>query len=145
MKRGADGFIVLPHPVGELCCGPHNKLQHQTSQKEPVCHCLLCLPQKYLSGSISNFGIFKHPKHGHSDSSSTLQPPSTAKSDDSASTAKRPTTARQRSNEGDCIERLHAAGLLDVYWHGKCEADKVATGTYKVKGAGGMYALVDFF
>lgn len=48
---------------------------------------------------------------------------------------------RSRSNEGDCIERLHTAGLLDVYWHGKCEAEKITTGTYAVK-EGGMFALV---
>lgn len=37
---------------------------------------------------------------------------------------------------------MHAAGLLDVYWHGKCDAEKVTTGTYKVTGQGGMFALV---
>lgn len=33
-------------------------------------------------------------------------------------------------------------GLIDVYWHGKCEAEKVTTGSYNVKGQGGMFALV---
>ncbi|KAG0641745.1 Oxysterol-binding protein-domain-containing protein [Tuber brumale] len=86
-----------------------------------------------------NFGIFRHPRAGNQ-SASQLQPPPTAKSDD-ASSIKRPGSSRARSNEGDCIERLHAAGLLDVYWHGKVEAERVTTGTYQVK-EGGMFALV---
>ncbi|KAL7273748.1 Oxysterol-binding protein 3 [Rhizina undulata] len=97
-----------------------------------------------------NFGIFKHPGSGgqqlagSQSSSDLLRPPPTARSDDAASIApstreRRPSAARQ----GDAIERLHAAGLLDVYWHGKCEAEKVATGTHQVKpGQGGMFALV---
>lgn len=60
----------------------------------------------------------------------------------SVSGGRRPSSSRSKSNEGDCIERLHAAGLLDVYWHGKVEADKVTTGTFQVK-EGGMFALVD--
>ncbi|KAI5853243.1 Oxysterol-binding protein-domain-containing protein [Morchella snyderi] len=90
-----------------------------------------------------NFGIFKHPTAGGQGSSSSLQPPSTARSDETSISTKerRPANSRGRSNEGDCIEKLHAAGLLDVYWHGKCEAEKVTTGTYAVK-EGGMYALV---
>jgi hypothetical protein len=49
---------------------------------------------------------------------------------------------RNRNSGGDAIDKIHAAGLLDVYWHGKCEAEKVTTGTYQVKGQGGMFALV---
>lgn len=44
----------------------------------------------------------------------------------------------------DCRERMSQAGLEQVYWHGKCEAEKVATGTYQVEGRGGMFALVSF-
>ena len=40
------------------------------------------------------------------------------------------------------MEKLHAVGLINVYWHGKCEAEKVTTGTYHVRGQGGMFALV---
>lgn len=40
------------------------------------------------------------------------------------------------------MEKLHTVGLINVYWHGKCEAEKVTTGTYHVKGQGGMFALV---
>jgi hypothetical protein len=66
-----------------------------------------------------------------------------ARSDDSASTIKdRKPIPRNRNTEGDAIEKIHAAGLLDVYWHGKCEAEKVTTGAYQVTGKGGMFALV---
>jgi hypothetical protein len=73
-----------------------------------------------------------------------VRPPSTARSEEStASTVReqRP-KPRSRNSESDAIEKIHAAGLLDVYWHGKCEAEKVTTGTYQVKGQGGMFALV---
>lgn len=80
-----------------------------------------------------------------SSTTSLQQPPSTARSEESTTpTIKetRPKTARNRNSEGDAIDKIHAAGLQDVYWHGKCEAEKVTTGTYQVKGAGGMFALV---
>ncbi|KAI5805800.1 Oxysterol-binding protein-domain-containing protein [Geopyxis carbonaria] len=93
-----------------------------------------------------NFGLFRHPGSRDSQTVQSLQPPQTARSEESSVSTikdfKRPTNNRQKSNEGDAIDRLHAAGLLDVYWHGKCEAEKVTTGFYQIKGQGGMFALV---
>jgi hypothetical protein len=41
------------------------------------------------------------------------------------------------------LEKLSALGLKQVHWVGKCEADKVTTGTWHVPdGEGGMYGLV---
>jgi oxysterol-binding protein-related protein 3/6/7 len=38
---------------------------------------------------------------------------------------------------------LKAKGFIPIQWYGKCEAEKVSTGTYAVaKGRGGMYGLV---
>ena len=51
-------------------------------------------------------------------------------------------TTVESKYEGDCMEKLHAVGLINVYWHGKCEAEKVTTGTYHVRVQGGMFALV---
>ena len=91
------------------------------------------------NASHRNFGIFKHPGQ---DGQTNLQ---SARPDAS----QRPTSSRgpkpateQSKYDGDCIEKMHGAGLLDVYWHGKCDAEKVTTGTYQVKGQGGMFALV---
>lgn len=41
-----------------------------------------------------------------------------------------------------CRERLKTAGLEEVSWEGRCEADKVTTGRYTVPpGKSGMYTL----
>lgn len=87
----------------------------------------------------SNFGIFRHP------GGNSVHPPSTAGSEASITTIKdlkRPVTVRARSDAMDCREKMTAAGLQEVYWHGKCEAEKVTTGTFHVEGPGGMFALV---
>lgn len=56
---------------------------------------------------------------------------------------RRPLNTRQRSDAIDCREKMAAAGLQEVYWHGRCEPEKVTTGTYQVEaGKGGMFALV---
>ncbi|TGZ83669.1 hypothetical protein EX30DRAFT_353664 [Ascodesmis nigricans] len=85
-----------------------------------------------------NFGLFRHPGQNSNR-------PSTAQSTDSTtSTIKdiktRPTLSTQKSD--DARERLSAAGLIAVLWHGRCDPDKVTTGTWQVTGQGGMFALV---
>lgn len=135
-------ILVLLHPLGRLSERLHHLLECASLKEIIVSRCQPPARYTYLtSGTRRNFGIFKHPRSQNS--STSLQPPSTARSDETSVSTKdrRPTVPRARSNEGDCIERLHAAGLLDVYWHGKCEAEKVTTGTYAVK-EGGMFALV---
>ncbi|RPA75371.1 hypothetical protein BJ508DRAFT_332179 [Ascobolus immersus RN42] len=89
-----------------------------------------------------NFGIFRHPKGEATTGTPTLQPLAPTPT---TSTPQRPVTrggGERDKNQGDCVEKLHQAGLLDVYWHGKCEADKATTGTYRNKGGEGMFALV---
>lgn len=82
--------------------------------------------------------MFRHPGH-------SPHRPSTAQSTEStASTIReirtRPTLSTQKSD--DARERLNAAGLIAVLWHGRCEPEKVTTGTWQVTGQGGMFALV---
>jgi len=90
----------------------------------------------------SNFGLFRHPG-SNSSSAASINSPSTARSEESsASTVRDKRSSRAGNDQSHAIDKIHAAGLLDVYWHGKCEAEKVTTGTYQVKGLGGMFALV---
>lgn len=104
-----------------------------------------CAPNYTISWSIKphkkslNFGIFKHPGQ---DGQTNLQSARPDASQRPASSRGPKSATEQSKYDGDCIEKLHGAGLLDVYWHGKCDAEKVTTGTYQVKGQGGMFALV---
>ncbi|KAI9753491.1 MAG: hypothetical protein M4579_005123 [Chaenotheca gracillima] len=88
-----------------------------------------------------NFGIFKRPKgatSAHNLSSSTLESPPTPGQET------RPNASRKtsRNESSTAIEQLQSEGLVPTRWLGKCEADKVSTGTYDVgQGQGGMYAL----
>lgn len=53
------------------------------------------------------------------------------------------TAGRHNANHSSVIEKLTAIGLKQVRWVGKCEADRIAQGTYDVPHhAGGNYALV---
>lgn len=89
-----------------------------------------------------NFGLFKHPGAvsgltPNLTSSATFEPPPTA--------AVEPSNARRttRNDKTFVLEKLSAIGLKQVYWVGKCEADKVSMGTWNVpEGEGGMYGLV---
>ena len=102
-----------------------------------------------------NFGIFKHPGSeqpvpglptigGTTGGNGALQAKADSGQQRPVSSRGRAPSATEAKYEGDCIEKLHAVGLLDVYWHGKCEPEKVTTGSYQVKGQGGMFALVSF-
>ncbi|KAI5811717.1 Oxysterol-binding protein-domain-containing protein [Peziza echinospora] len=120
-----------------------------------------CAPNHTISWSIKphkkslNFGIFKHPGSeggaaagissiggGQSGNNGALQAKPDGSQQRPVSSRGRATSSSENKYEGDCIDRLHAVGLLDVYWHGKCEPEKVTTGSYQVKGQGGMFALV---
>ncbi|KAF8540568.1 Oxysterol-binding protein-domain-containing protein [Trichophaea hybrida] len=111
-----------------------------------------CAPGNTIHWSIKphkkslNFGLFRHPGNtSGSSSSASVHPPPTARSEESTTATVKESRSRplqNRNSGGDAIDKIHAAGLLDVYWHGKCEAEKVTTGTYQVKGQGGMFALV---
>ncbi|RDW91317.1 putative oxysterol-binding protein 1 [Coleophoma crateriformis] len=95
-----------------------------------------------------NFGVFKHPG---TNNSSTSKLPASTPDDTSSSThldAEQDQTRSRRSSSvrndaSTAQEQLRAKGFLYVQWYGKCEADKVAMGTYAVAaGQGGMYGLV---
>lgn len=85
-----------------------------------------------------NFGIFKHPGHSavlssdaHSNDSNENLPSSSV------------TAARHNANQSSVTEKLTAIGLKHIRWVGKCEADRIAQGTYDVpRNEGGNYALV---
>jgi hypothetical protein len=54
---------------------------------------------------------------------------------------RRPSSAKNDTSTAQ--EQLKAKGFIPIQWFGKCEADKVSTGTYAVaNGRGGMYGLV---
>ncbi|KAL3424597.1 oxysterol-binding protein [Phlyctema vagabunda] len=95
-----------------------------------------------------NFGIFKHPG---TDSSATPKLPPTPFTIDDGGTAldaaqdhgrsRRPSSAKNDSSTAQ--EQLRAKGFIPIQWYGKCDADKVAMGTFPVAaGHGGMYGLV---
>lgn len=85
-----------------------------------------------------NFGIFKHPGHSavlsseaHSNDSNENLPSSSV------------TAARHNASQSSVTEKLTAIGLKHIRWVGKCEADRIAQGTYDVpRNEGGNYALV---
>ena len=53
------------------------------------------------------------------------------------------TAGKHNANQSSVIEKLTAIGLKPIRWVGKCEADKIAQGTYDVpRNEGGNYALV---
>ena len=93
-----------------------------------------------------NLGIFKHPGGGgnlaaiSSVPASTYEPPPTPQPD-VGSAAPRPPSAR--SEASNAARKLQGLGLILISWWGRCEAEKVATGTYDVSAdQGGMYAVV---
>lgn len=86
-----------------------------------------------------NFGIFKHPgqsgvpgaNNDSQSNNSNEHLPSTV------------TAGKHNANQSSVMEKLTAIGLKSIRWVGKCEADKIAQGTYDVpRNEGGNYALV---
>ncbi|KAF2277125.1 uncharacterized protein EI97DRAFT_417190 [Westerdykella ornata] len=93
-----------------------------------------------------NFGIFKHPggtgPTPNLPSSAAFESPAPASALDVPATRGRGSST-SRNDKTVIFEKLSALGLKQVYWAGKCEADKVSVGTYNVpEGEGGMYGLV---
>ncbi|KAH8688768.1 putative oxysterol binding protein [Talaromyces proteolyticus] len=81
-----------------------------------------------------NFGIFKRIEQPAASGSSTTVAASVSQSLEDSSDAP-PASA--------VIEKLKGAGLKQIQWVGKCEADKISQGTYDVSAhEGGNYALV---
>ncbi|KAI9928031.1 hypothetical protein MW887_002883 [Aspergillus wentii] len=92
-----------------------------------------------------NFGIFKHPGHSAGSASSSNLPASEFHNS-TDSNENLPATAVTGSRHTASIsvtEKLTGIGLKQIRWVGKCEADKIAQGTYDVPANdGGNYALV---
>jgi hypothetical protein len=97
-----------------------------------------------------NFGIVKHPGVGSSATATpklpSLSPEDTHSSHDPETNSESGKTQRPsstRNDSGTAQELLKSKGFIPIYWHGKCEADKVSMGTYAIlSGQGGMYGLV---
>ena len=90
-----------------------------------------------------NFGIFKHP--GQSNALGSHLPVSDSHSTDSNENlpAAVAASAATRNQQSTVIEKLTAIGLRSIKWVGKCEADRISTGTYDVPSTeSGNYALV---
>ncbi|KAL0942602.1 oxysterol binding protein [Colletotrichum truncatum] len=89
-----------------------------------------------------NFGIVKHPGTGatglisnQTDDAATAGALTSGVAEPKGRFGKRDTSTAQ--------EQLANKGFIPVKWHGKCDADKVSTGTWDVpKGQGGMFGLV---
>jgi len=103
--------------------------------------------------AIRNFGIFRRIKPSHDVNAGQAQvslqstfPPTpqlSSSSTVSAEDGKRPRTTRAKSIGSETMDKLHAAGLQDAYWHGRVEAEKVTTGKFDIpKDQGGVWALV---
>ncbi|KKK24508.1 hypothetical protein ARAM_002361 [Aspergillus rambellii] len=87
-----------------------------------------------------NFGIFKHPGHSGVLSSPNLSSTDTPTNESSENLA---AGGSRQSTSTSVIDKLTAMGLKQIYWIGRCEADKIVQGTYDVPAdEGGNYALV---
>ncbi|KAF6807530.1 oxysterol-binding protein [Colletotrichum sojae] len=86
-----------------------------------------------------NFGIVKHPGTGATGLVSI-------QNDDAAtitSGVAEPKGRFAKRDSSTAQEQLATKGFIPVKWHGKCDADKVSTGTWDVPpGQGGMFGLV---
>ncbi|ROV96429.1 hypothetical protein VSDG_05488 [Cytospora chrysosperma] len=88
-----------------------------------------------------NFGIVKHPGNGSAGLAPNQIEDSTEQLDGTSESGKKAVFAKNSS--GNAQEQLTKKGFKVVYWHGKCEADKVSIGTYDVDHEqGGMFGLI---
>ncbi|OAA62415.1 oxysterol-binding protein 1 [Niveomyces insectorum RCEF 264] len=89
-----------------------------------------------------NFGIVKHPGTGGTNLT-TFQSDLDDSQVDGALDARGGLLFARRDVASTAPEQLRKKGFKLVNWHGKCDADKVAMGTYDVQpGNGGMFGLV---
>ncbi|TEA12790.1 Oxysterol-binding protein-like protein 3 [Colletotrichum sidae] len=90
----------------------------------------------------SNFGIVKHPGTGATGLTlNQNDDPATAGGLTSGVAEPKNRFARRDSTTAQ--EQLANKGFIAIKWHGKCDADKVSTGTWDVpEGQGGMFGLV---
>ncbi|KAI9788400.1 MAG: hypothetical protein M1816_006925 [Peltula sp. TS41687] len=92
-----------------------------------------------------NLGIFKHPG-GNAQSinplpASIFEPPPTPQVEPINASSRRVSSSRNEASTA--AEKLQGIGLILIQWIGRCDADKVSTGSYDVPaGQGSMYALV---
>lgn len=88
-----------------------------------------------------NFGIVKHPGNGATGLAPNQLEDSTEQLDGTSESGKKGVFAKKDSSNAQ--EQLTKKGFRVVHWHGKCEADRVTTGTYDVdREQGGMFGLI---
>lgn len=88
-----------------------------------------------------NFGIVKHPGNGSAGLAPNQLEDSTDQLDGTSESGKKGVFAKKDTSNAQ--EQLTKKGFRVVYWHGKCEADKVSIGTYDVDHEqGGMFGLI---
>lgn len=91
--------------------------------------------------NCSNFGIVKHPGSNSTDLTINQSEEATDALDGTSESGKKGVFAKKDSSNAQ--EQLTKKGFRVVHWHGKCEADKVSTGTWDVdRDHGGMYGLI---
>ncbi|KAF3760938.1 hypothetical protein M406DRAFT_282820 [Cryphonectria parasitica EP155] len=87
-----------------------------------------------------NFGIVRHP--GSGSTNITVNQLEVAEGLDGISESSKKAVFAKKDS-GNAQEQLTKKGFIVINWHGKCEADKVSTGTYDIdSGNGGMYGLI---
>ncbi|KAK1976932.1 oxysterol-binding protein [Colletotrichum cereale] len=98
-----------------------------------------CLPSAHRG---SNFGVVKHPGTGAAGLISNQNDDAATPGSFTSGVAE-PKKPFARRDSSTAQEQLASKGFIPIKWHGKCDADKVSTGTWDVPpGQGGMYGLV---
>ncbi|KAI3398396.1 hypothetical protein diail_9216 [Diaporthe ilicicola] len=88
-----------------------------------------------------NFGIVKHPGSGSTNLTVNQTEDATDALDGTSESGKKGVFTKKDASNAE--EQLIKKGFKMVYWHGKCEADKVSMGTWDVDNdQGGMYGLI---
>ncbi|KUI56694.1 hypothetical protein VP1G_04035 [Cytospora mali] len=88
-----------------------------------------------------NFGIVRHPGNGSVGLAPNQIEDSTEQLDGTSESGRKGVFAKKDSSTAQ--DQLTKKGFRVVHWHGKCEADKVSTGTYDVDNEqGGMFGLI---
>ena len=123
--------------------------QTVTWQVRPTKHSLYEFPA-IISLIIRNVGIYRHPETLETSKDGLTSREETSNdfglnvnSLGTNTNEKNGVRPRQLSTTNiPCRERLKAAGLHEIEWYGKCEAEKVASGRFTVlPGMDGIYSL----
>ncbi|KAK1468807.1 oxysterol-binding protein [Colletotrichum melonis] len=148
--------VLLHRALGQSRRRPHNILERPTTQKVHVRTSIPYPPPPFyispllrlqfrhvlISRRGSNFGIVKHPGAGAAGLITNQNDDAAAPGSFTSGVAE-PKKPFARRDSSTAEEQLANKGFIPIKWHGKCDADKVSTGTWDVpKGQGGMFGLV---